>query len=306
MAHILAVMCSPKKQGFTASLYREALDGMRAEPDVEVEEVFLPSFEFKTCRACYTCIQRPDHTCILDDAFGRDGQGELHRKLLDTNGIFIANPTYIWGPNALCHLFFERCYPFLWSGALNGIPFASTSSAMNHGMHRLGNVEICKWAFCYEMRYIGGLPVHSAEFPRKQEGLRDLGLSLARAALDDERNGRNTFADDEERFLYYMDKPWSVLEPYIDNLTDGSFRFEDALMERGLREEIFQDSEAIQQFSESAAAFRDVMQSYDAGDPEEATRHLARVTAVWKTATILEWRQRDKGTRGQGDKETGG
>jgi len=305
MAHILAVMCSPKKQGFTASLYREAIEGMRTEPDVEIEEVFLPSFEFKTCRACYTCIQRSDHTCVLDDAFGRDGQGELYRKILETNGIFIANPTYMWGPNALCHLFFERCYPFLWSETLNGTPFASASSAMNHGMHRLANVEICKWAFCYEMRYIRGLPVHSAEFHRKREDLHDLGRSLARAALDDERNGRNTFTD-EERFLYYMDKPWSVLEPYIDNLTDGSFRFEDALMERGLREEIFQDAEAIEQFRESAAAFRDVMQSYEAGDPTEATRRLARVTSVWKTATILEWRHRDREIGRQGDKETRG
>lgn len=296
MAHVLAVMCSPKKQGFTASLYRETIEGMRSEPDVEIEEVFLPSFEFKTCRACYTCIQRPDHTCVLDDAFGRDGEGELYQKLLETNGILIANPTYMWSSNALCHLFFERCYPFLWRETLNGMPFASTSSAINQGMQRLANLEICKWAFCYGMRYIGGLPVHSTEFHRKRDDLKKLGAALARAALEDEGNGRRKFTD-EERFLFYMDKPWSVLEPYIDNLTDGTFRFEDAFMERGLREGIFQDTEAIEQFRKAAAAFEDVMRNYDAGDNVEATRHLARVTSVWKSATILEWRAGGAGTR---------
>ena len=54
---------------------------------------------------------------------------ELHARLAAASALLIADPVHNWGPSALCHLFIERSYPFLWSGKLSGMPFASISCA---------------------------------------------------------------------------------------------------------------------------------------------------------------------------------
>ncbi len=160
MAYVLALLASGRTKGFTASVLQAAINGAESVSDVEVELVHLHKYKFGPCTSCFNCIRDEKHNCTLPDAMG--GKGELMAKVKRANGWIIADPVHCWGTSAQCHLFIERCYPFIWSGDLEGMPFASISCASNQGMQRLANANLCKWAFTFGLRYIGGLPVHTA------------------------------------------------------------------------------------------------------------------------------------------------
>ena len=215
MAHILALLASGRSKGFTASLLQASITGAQRVEGVEVEWVHLHKFKFGPCTSCFQCIRNDPHECVLKDAMG--GDGKLMEKIKSANGWILADPVHYWGPSAQCHLFIERCYPFLWSGELEGMPFASISCASNQGMQRLANAELCKWSFCKGFRYIGGLPVHTTYFERALQESENLGRKLAEAAKID-AEGRGKFPD-RERYVDYLNKPWSVLEPYLDNIS---------------------------------------------------------------------------------------
>ena len=293
MATLLSIMCSPKVGGFTEALLRETLHGVKEVSGIKIDEIFLPDYQFQTCCACYSCTRGPKHTCVLDDEMGKNGDGELFLKLQKANGLLLANPTYLWSANALCHLFFERCYPFIWSDTLNGMPFASVSSAYNIGFHRLADREICRWAFLIRFRHIGSLPTHSVHFEKSKPQLRQLGRDLAEATLCDAQEGRKKFTD-EERFLYYMDKPWTALEPYLDNLTFGTFQWDNSLTQLGFAEDWFSDPDAIKDFEKADVELKAAFKYYEEGNLPEANRMLAKASVTWKRATGREYHARKK------------
>ncbi|HIE28961.1 TPA: flavodoxin family protein, partial [Candidatus Poribacteria bacterium] len=201
MAYILALLASGRTEGFTASVLESAIEGAQSVPDVEVELVHLHRYKFGPCTSCFACIRDESHDCILKDDMG--GGGELMAKVKRANGWIIADPVHCWGPSAQIHLFIERCYPFIWSGNLEGMPFASISCASNQGMQRIANGNLCKWAFTYGLRYIGGLPVHTAYIERARREAKGLGQKLAEAAIGDAKE-RKTFPD-PERYVDYLD-----------------------------------------------------------------------------------------------------
>jgi len=287
MAKVLAILCSGRRKGYTATLLAEAVKG--ASSEVEVETVHLHDYNFKPCISCFNCIRDPEHVCTLGDDFGRSGQGALFLKVRDANGWILADPVHIWGPTAQCHLFFERCYPFVWSGKLDGMPFASISCATNQGMHILASRNICKWAFTFGMRYIDGLAVHASYFKESLVEAKYLGEKLAQAALSDAKDGRKKFASDEERYLDYADKPWSPLVPYMENLSQGSFRWQNSLIEMGLRHNRFTRKEAIELLEKAGEEFQKAVKYYNLNDHENATRHLVRASSFWTHATWKEF-----------------
>jgi hypothetical protein len=188
----------------------------------------------------------------------------------------------------MCHLFIERLYPMLWTGRLEGMPFASISCATNQGMQRLANREICKWAFTHGLKYIGGLPVHAAYFERALKEAEYLGRQVAISALEDESQGRKRFTD-LERYLYYMDKPWSVFEPYMENLSNGTMRWEDSLMEMGLRLGTFSKPAAVELLQKSRDEFIKAVNCHRLNDFRQATEHLVAAGAYWTHATYEEF-----------------
>jgi len=281
-------MCSPKVGGFTEKLLREVLAGTREISDVQIDEIFLPDYQFHTCKACYSCIRNPNHVCVLNDEMGKNGAGTLFKKLSRANGLLIANPTYLWSANALCHLFFERCYPFIFSDKLNGMPFASVTSAYNTGMHRLADRDVIRWAFLIKLRHIGSLPVHSLHFEKSKKQLRDLGRQLAEATLRDAGEGRKPFSE-EERYLFYLNKLWTALEPYLDNITRGTFQHKDVLTQLGFAEGWFRNPEAITDFEKADALFEAILEHYKSGNLAEANILLAEANVTWKRATGKEY-----------------
>jgi multimeric flavodoxin WrbA len=283
MAKVLGLLMSGRRNGFTAGLLAAASRGAESVAGVSVEPVHVNRLELRPCRSCFACIRDQAHDCSMSDAMG--GQGELMRKLKEANGWIIADPVHMWGPTATCHLFIERCYPFLWSGALSGMPFMSVSCASNQGMQRLANEVICKWAFTFGLRYIGGLPVHTTHLEQAGRDAEAMGVALGKAAVADAA-GRVAVTD-TERFVSYLDEPWSALEPYLDNLTGGSMRFEGSLIEAGLTS--FRRQEAVELLAQAKGPFIDALNAYAGGDRQRACELLVRASALWTHATWKEF-----------------
>ena len=290
MANILAILCSGRKKGYTATLLAEAVEAAKAvSRKISLETICLHDYRFGPCISCFNCIRDTEHRCTLDDDFGRKGQGALFQKVKEANGCILADPVHIWGPTAQCHLFIERCYPFVWSGDLEGMPFASISCATNQGMHILANREICKWAFTFGMRYIDGLAVHASHFEESLREARYIGEKLAQAALSDAEDGRRKFDGDEERYIHYMNKPWSGFMPYMENLSQGSFRWQTSLMEKALRNCTFRNQEAVELLEKASDEFQVAVKFYNMKDYESANRHLVKASSFWTHATWKEF-----------------
>lgn len=293
MAKVIGVLTSGRRRGYTAGLLEDLLAGAATVAGVETELVYLHGYKFKPCTSCFFCDRHEGEGCSLNDDFGRKKEGILYKKVQKANGLAIGDPVHMWGPSAMCHTFIERMYPFLFTDELNGLPFASVSCASNQGMHRLAWREIAKWAFTYGFRYVGGLPVHMAYYQDARTDARELGEELGRAAVLDEREGRRKF-NDEERFVNYMDKPWSVLEPYLDNLTAGKFDFEGSTVELGFTKFPYKMENARELLGKTANSLQEVLSDYKSGNVEAATRKLAQTSAYWTYATFYEFCQYEK------------
>ncbi len=290
MARLLAILGSGRRHGFTAQLLEATIEGAR-EMQVEVDMAHLASYQFSPCNSCFVCIRRPEGACVLEDEMGR--KGELFHNAKEANGLLVADAVHMWGPTAYTHTFVERLYPMLWTGELKGLPLATISCASNQGMQILATREMCKWALGLGMRYVGGLPVHTAHLGQALSEARMLGRRLARAAKTDETEGRQEFASDEECYLYYMDKPWNALEPYIENLSNGTFNWETSLPESALRQATFHRPEAIELLEETSAEFQETLRYYRLNDFREAIKHLVRAGTYWTGATWKEFLERD-------------
>jgi multimeric flavodoxin WrbA len=289
MARLLAVLCSGRREGYTASLLQAAVEGASEVQGVEVRPLWTHDYSYGPCRSCFACIRSEDHTCVQPDDFGRSGEGEVFQELAAANGMLLADPVHNWGPSASSRLLVERCYPFLWSGRLNGLPFGSISCASNQGMQMLAAREICKWAFGLGFRYMGGIAAHCAILDEARREAEALGRRVAHAALHDADKGREPF-DDEAKYLYYArEAPWAALDAYVENLTRGTGRWEQSLIRHGLVHGTFQRPEARELLEEALPVLKQALYEYHQGNREEATRELVRASALWTHATWKEF-----------------
>ncbi len=288
MASILTVLCSGRRKGFTGGLLQQAEEGAQSVDGVEIDHVHLHDYSFGPCKSCFACIRDENHMCVQNDDLGQKGEGALFRKLLDANGIIIADPVHCWGASAMCHLFMERLYPFAWSGAIAGMPFASFASASNQGMQHVAIEATCRWAFIYGLRYVAQLPVHVAYYDEALKEARYIGAQMGHAALEDAAE-RKPFASDQEKFLTYMGKPWNPLENYLFNLTNGTFTAEKSIPEKALRQGVFKRPEAIELLKQCAEGLAEAMRLYALKNYEEANHHLVEASACWTHATWKEF-----------------
>lgn len=288
MAHILGIVGNARKDGYTVRVLQEALEGVRSVSGVEAEPVYLLDYAFGPCRSCYECIRMAEHRCVLKDDLGERGQGKLWRKIEAANGLILATPVHFWSADALIHLFLERLYPFIWTGELRGIPVLTISVASNQGFQLVANTMLCEWAFTLGMRYIGGLPVHTAYLAEALREARYLGSKLGGAALQDERQGRKA-PSDEELWLEYVDKPWSVLPHYVQNLTRGTGDPALSIIRHALSQGTFNNPQALALLEEADREFQRFAQHQSLGEKREALRSLVKASALWTHATWKEF-----------------
>lgn len=288
MACALGIMGSARKDGYTVKVLQEALEGVRSVSGVEAELVYLLDYDFGPCRSCYECIRAAEHRCVRKDDMGERGQGRLWRKVEAANGLVLATPVHIWSADALMHLFIERLYPFLWSGELRGIPVLTISVASNQGFQTVANTMLCEWAFTLGARYIGGLPVHVAYLAEALREAKYLGTRLGEAALRDEQQGRKA-PSDEELWLEYMDKPWSVLSHYAENLTRGTGNPALSIIKQALAQGTFKKAESVAFLADADREFERFAEHQSLGEGREAVRSLVKASAFWTHATWKEF-----------------
>ena len=209
MAKVLCVQASPRKKGYTAKLLDGAIKGIKSVNKVEIDPIHLNDYSpLSPCTSCWNCVKNKN-SCILNDSMGKNGNGELFQKLCDANALFIAHPVYYGRPPAGLQLFFERFYPFMWSGKLNGMPFASISQAANNGGIRTAQIDITRWAVTFNLRVVGGLPVHMVSYDEAIVHAEELGKKLAEEALADSRERKRVTP--VERYLVSYEGQWSRL-----------------------------------------------------------------------------------------------
>ena len=104
MLNCLALACSPRKNGNTALLAKQALDACRAA-GCATEYLYLAGFNYRPCQACEGC-----HTtgkCVL-----KDDAGMLYDKILTADRIILAAPIYSMGICAQAKSFIDRAQQF--------------------------------------------------------------------------------------------------------------------------------------------------------------------------------------------------
>ncbi len=100
--NILAVSCSPRKNGATVEVLEEVLKGAKEEGSA----VELYSISGKTiggCVSCYACKEKGE--CVL-----KDDLSELYSKMLEADGIVFGTPIYYYGMTAQAKAIIDRTF----------------------------------------------------------------------------------------------------------------------------------------------------------------------------------------------------
>ena len=287
MVKVLCVQASPRKNGYTAKLLDAAIRGIKSVDMVEPDLVHLSDYRpISPCTSCWSCVKKKN-SCILDDSMGKIGQGELFQKLRDANAIFIAHPVYYGRPPAGLHLFFERFYPFMWSGSLNGMPFASISQAANNGGARTAQIDITRWAATFNLRIIGGLPVHMVTYEEAIINAETLGKKLAMEALKDSVKRRKVTP--VERYLASYDGQWSRLESSLMDLTNGTLQYKNSLIAYALRHNSMKKEETLEPLRKAGEELKQSLEDYRNQDHKGAAEHMVKMSSYWSPATLEEF-----------------
>lgn len=101
MTKIIAIYGSPRKNGNSAALLKEAVAGARRE-GADVEEVFLRDHKISPCLEIYNCIKTGE--CAIRDDFP-----EILAKLEASKGIMLASPIFFYTVSAHTKTFMDRC-----------------------------------------------------------------------------------------------------------------------------------------------------------------------------------------------------
>jgi multimeric flavodoxin WrbA len=98
---ILAISCSPRKEGNTVTLLSEALRGAQQD-GAEVELYSVAGKDLRPCDGCWDCTKEGLACPIEDD------MQELQDKMLAADGIIFGTPVYFYGMAAQAKTVMDR------------------------------------------------------------------------------------------------------------------------------------------------------------------------------------------------------
>ena len=108
---IVGIACSPHKNGMTAQLLQQALDGAKAA-GAEVRTEFLIDEKMEPCLGCggdcwgiFECVHEKSEKTNMDQNLSSSA---FHSRLQEADGIVMAVPVYCWQMNSLTHLFIDK------------------------------------------------------------------------------------------------------------------------------------------------------------------------------------------------------
>ncbi len=97
---ILGLSCSPRKEGNTMLLLKEALEGAKQE-GAETELYSVAGKDLKPCDGCWACTKGAE--CPI-----KDDMGELFDKMIAADGIIYGAPIYFYGMSAQTKTIIDR------------------------------------------------------------------------------------------------------------------------------------------------------------------------------------------------------
>lgn len=101
---ILLVMGSPRKEGNSATLAKQVVEGAEAV-GAEVESFYLHGMDIQPCTACNACREKNSKGCVIED-----DMEILYPKLRQGDALVIASPIYWFTVSAQTKLFMDRWY----------------------------------------------------------------------------------------------------------------------------------------------------------------------------------------------------
>ncbi len=102
---ILAVVGSPRKEGNSSILTREALKPFQ-EQGIEAALIYLSDYDFQDCNGCEGC--KETYKCVIDD-----GMQDIYPLILESDALIVASPAYFYNITAHMKAFIDRCYCFV-------------------------------------------------------------------------------------------------------------------------------------------------------------------------------------------------
>ncbi|MFH0995573.1 MAG: flavodoxin family protein [Pseudomonadota bacterium] len=101
MINIAAIYGSPRLNGNTALLLKQAVQGARGA-GAHVEEIFLRNLKISPCLEIYGC--KTTGRCVIQDDFQK-----VQDILLASDGIMLASPIFFYTVSAHTKIFMDRC-----------------------------------------------------------------------------------------------------------------------------------------------------------------------------------------------------
>jgi multimeric flavodoxin WrbA len=101
MAQITALYGSPRRQGNTSRLLRQAVAGAR-DQGAAVNEITLRDVKMAPCMEIYGCTREGE--CTIQDGFQ-----QVRDSILASRGIMLASPIFFYTVSAHTKIFMDRC-----------------------------------------------------------------------------------------------------------------------------------------------------------------------------------------------------
>ena len=104
MSRILAVYGSPRREGNTAALLKQAVQGA-SDNGAQVEEIVLRDLKMSPCLEIYGC--KKTGRCVINDDFQK-----VYDQILASHGLIIASPIFFYTVSAHTKILMDRCQSF--------------------------------------------------------------------------------------------------------------------------------------------------------------------------------------------------
>lgn len=144
---VLGIVCSPRKEGNTEILVRNALNAAR-ENGAETELLLLADKQINPCDACDACLE--NGACIVED----DMQ-EIYQKLENADGLIFGTPVYFINVSAQAKAVIDRTYSLLWKRKLRGKAAAAVAATRRVGGGQVLSL-LYSWFTVHRMTTVGG------------------------------------------------------------------------------------------------------------------------------------------------------
>lgn len=101
---VLIIIGSPRKKGNTFQVVQNIQEELYGyNNSIEFETIFLADENLSLCKGCFTCFSKGENKCPIKDGFK-----SIYDRMMESDGIIVAAPTYAMGAPAIMKNFIDR------------------------------------------------------------------------------------------------------------------------------------------------------------------------------------------------------